>query len=112
VAVLTTELAHMEAVQSENARLRDALARAQERGAVGVARVATRVDCVETGTDVDRDGNLVEAQHVRDIRAYDEMVAHQLVIRSRMQQLLEAAGVSVAAVTCASRMAALIVLLR
>jgi hypothetical protein len=114
VAVLTTELAHMEAVQSENARLRDALARAQERGAAptGVAGVATGVNGVDTDIEFDVDGNVVEAKRERDVAAYDEAVAHQLVIRGRMQQLLEAAGVSVAAVTCVSCVAVLQFVLR
>jgi Basic region leucine zipper len=125
VAVLTTEIASLEGVREENARLRDALTRAQERSAAAAAAsaagnaadeaVAAASTCTGSaasaitaqGQNGDAMGKTAWAQRANDVAAYDDVVTNQVVIRSRLQHVLEAAGVSVAAVTCASGMAAL-----
>jgi hypothetical protein len=135
VAVLTMELASMEAVKAENARLRDALAWSRERDAAAAAAAAAADDMADEavagastctgsmstgvadlgqafldgGAGVISAGGSADEEtqhaHNRDTSAYDEVVAHQLVIRGRLQHLLEAAGVPVAEATCASNLA-------
>jgi predicted RNase H-like nuclease (RuvC/YqgF family) len=97
IAMLTTELENMKTVQGqasqlqeENARLRAALGEQHEAAAALKAEAAD-----------DESDEVEESPKNLGGPAYDDIVAHLLVVKREMHELLKAASISVAEVECA-----------